>query len=200
MIVTNKFVIPFLFFCLFAQSTAFAAEATPSADDLPAVHILPDNPLYFLKTIKEKVQLLITRNTSAQANLLLDLSQKRLAEAQKVAEKGKVHISEKLLDAFGQDIEVAQEKISQAKAAGEQTYTLLVKLRETVGYQKSVIEKLGGQAMQLNSFLVEIDKSLEATESATIENHRPKEAPGLGIGDWLRSLFGKREILKPLAD
>lgn len=198
MTTTNKFVIPFLLFCLFAQSAALAAEATPSAGDLPAVHILPDNPLYFLKTIKEKVQLLITRSASGQANLLLDFSQKRLAEAQKVAEKGKVHISEKLLAVFGKDIEAAQKQIKEAKRKGEETYHLLVKLQETIAYQKSLIEKLQGQAEQLNSFLVQVDQDLgTATPSAAPRGKMPS---GLGIGDWLRGLFGKKEILKPLVE
>ncbi len=153
---------------LLTQNEVWAAETTTSAEvlELPNVNILPDNPLYFLKTIKEKIQLLVTRNTSAQADLLLDFSQKRLAEAMKVAEKGKVHISEKLLDAFGKDIEVAQEKITLAKTRGEQTRDLLLKLQETVAYQKSVVEKL--------------EKA--ATESGKMQQ-------GLGIFDWLKGLF-----------
>lgn len=195
--ITSKLVIPVLLFCLLAQAPALAAEATASADDLPVVHILPDNPLYFLKTLKEKVQLLVTRNTSAQANLLLNFSRERLAEALKVAEKGKIHISEKLLEAFGRDIETAQQKIREAKERGETTYTLLLELQKTVAYQKSVIEKLGGRAAQLNSFLVEIDQSLMATESGKMKQPAPS---GSGIFDWLRGLFGKKEILSPLAE
>ncbi len=227
--ITNKFVIPSFLFCIlfFANSSSlcsdreltqkrvFAAEttfsATPSAEtspstsigELPTVHILPDNPLYFLKTIKEKVQLLVTRKTSSQADLLLDFSQKRLAEAIKVAEKGKIHISEKLFEAFGEDIAAAQEKIRKAKEEGETTYNLLVELQKTIAYQKSVIEKLGGQAAQLSSFLVEIDQSLEATESASggpSATTRGKIQPGPVIFDWIRGLFGKKEILKPLVE
>ncbi len=171
---------------VFAQNE----ETTPSAGvlELPNVRILPDNPLYFLKTIKEKVQLLVTRNTSAQANLLLDFSQKRLAEALKVAEKGKVHISEKLFEAFGQDIKTAQEKIAAAKASGERTYELLVKLQETVVYQKEVIEELQ----------IEFDQGLGATESGKMSP--VKKPSGPGIIDWVRGLFGRKEILSPLAE
>jgi len=213
--ITSKLVIPFLLFCVLltntsalcsaevlAQKPVLAVESTPSAtssaspldfarggsvqvSNLPAVRILPDNPLYFLKTLKEKVQLLVTRNTSDQATLLLNFSQKRLAEALKVAEKGKPYISEKLLDVFGKDIEAAQQKINQAKMRGEQTRDLFLKLQETVAYQKSVVEKLG----------IEIDQT--ATPSAVTHGRIQQ---GLGIFDWLRSLFGKKEILKPLAE
>ena len=207
MTITSKLVIPFLLFCFFVQSTAFAVESTPSADNLPAVHILPDNPLYFLKTIKEKVQLLVTRNTSNQADLLLGFAQKRLAEALKVAEKGKPHISEKLLNAFGKDVEAAQQKIKEVKERGETTYNLLVELQKTIAYQKSVIEKLQGEIEALNSFLVEVDQGLgeavprsytETTESGKMSP--VKKPSGPGIIDWIRSLFGKKEILKPLAE
>ncbi len=196
------------------SSAALAAEATPSAEDLPTVHILPDNPLYFLKTLKEKVQLIIVRSASGQADLLLKFAQKRLAEALKVAEKGKVHISEKLFDAFGRDIKAAQEKIAQARAAGEQTRDLLVKLQETVAYQKSVVEKMQEEALfyssevqerieALNSFLVQVDEGLgvpPATESGKIQTRQPEKTSGLGIGNWLRSLFGKKEVLSPIAE
>ncbi len=194
---------------LLSQNSVFA-EATPSAEvsELPTVHILPDNPLYFLKTLKEKVQLLIIRSASGQADLFLGFAQKRLAEALKVAKKGKVHISEKLFEAFGRDIELVQEKIKEAKRKGEQTRDLLVKLQETVAYQKSVVEKMQEEASfyssevqerieALNSFLVQVDESLEeATPSAA---PYAKMQGGLGIFDWLKSLFEKKEVLSPLS-
>jgi hypothetical protein len=198
-----------------ASTSAATVSAQIQISRLPTVHILPDNPLYFLKTLKEKLQLLVTRDAAKQANLLLDFSQKRLAEAAKITEKGKVHIGEKLLAAFGEDIAAAQVKIKEAKQKGEETYNLLVKLQETVAYQKSVIEKLQGEASDyssevgervraLNSFLVKIDQGLgegeprarsympSATESGKVERQ------GRGIGDWLRGLFGRKDILKPL--
>ena len=173
---------------LLTQNEVLAAvEATPGA---VAVHLLPDNPLYFLKTIKEKVQLLVTRSTSGQADLLLTFSQKRLVEAQKVAEKGKVHISEKLLAAFGKDIETAQEKIKEAREKGEETRDLFLKLQKVVAYQKEMTDNL-----HLDALLVQIDESLTATESGKIKQPAPG---GLEIFDWLRNMFGKKEILSPL--
>jgi len=196
-----------------------AAEVTPSAtpsaeiSNLPVVHLLPDNPFYFLKTLKEKFQLLITPDASRQANLLLSFAQKRLAEALEVSQKGKIHISEKLFKAFGQDIKLAQEKIAQAKATGEQTRNLLAKFSETVAYQKAVLEKIREEASSrseevrsrveaLSSFLVQLDgvELPEATESGKIEGRLPKKPSGLGIGDWLRGLFGREELLSPLGN
>jgi hypothetical protein len=194
---------------LLTQNNVLAVgEATPAATEsasvkeLPAVHILPDNPLYFLKTIKEKVQLFFTRNTSDEVDLLLGFAQKRLAEALKVAEKGKVHISEKLFEAFGRDIESAEEKIRQARARGEKTYHLLSELQKTVAYQKSVVEELQGQAEFLGSFLVEVDQNLASPSAEQVEHVKMSPSPkkGLGVFDWLKSLFGKKEILKPLVE
>jgi hypothetical protein len=217
--VTNKFVTSFLILylltSLFSISPCFASEATESASvkELPAVHILPDNPLYFLKTIKEKVQLFFTRNTSDEVNLILGFAQKRLAEALKIAEKGKVHISEKLFEAFEKDIEAAQEKIKGARERGEKTYHLLTELQKTVAYQKSVIEELQGEAdfyssevqkriEALNSFLVEIDQNLASPSAEPVKNVKISSSPRrkLDIFDWLKGLFGKKEILTPLAE
>ena len=187
---------------LLAQNEVSAVESTsstsPSAElRLPTVHLLPDNPLYFLKTLKEKVQMVFTRDTSNQANLLLDFAQKRLAEAVRVAEKGKGHISEKLFESFGQDIKAAQGKIAEVKDRGEKTYGLLVRLQETVIYQKEVIEELR-EVTELDSFLVEVDQELgEATESGRMSVGDGAKGPG--IFDWLRGLFGKKEILSPIA-
>ena len=200
----------------FGVGAGQASSASPSAEvsELPTVHILPDSPLYFLKTIKENTQLLVTRSDAGQADLVLKFAQKRLAEALKVAEKGKIHISEKLLDAFGKDVETAQQKIREARARGEKTYNLLVELQKTIIYQKSVIEKLQGEVdfyssgvgeriEALNSFLVEIDQDLgdsytEATKSGKISAKDRSE--GLNIFDWLKGLFGKRKILSPIAE
>jgi hypothetical protein len=211
-------------FCIFLVNTlalhsaevyAQNVEATAAANvsGLPAVSLLPDNPLYFLKTLKENIQLTITRSSSGQANLLLDFAQKRLAEALKVTEKGKVHISEKLFAAFGRDIEAAKEKIGEAKRQGEQTRGLLIKLQQTVDYQRAVLEKMQEEAQQrseevqarievLNDLLVQVEETLEeASDSGKIDTRLPKKASGLGVWDWLQSLFiSQKKILRPLAN
>jgi len=205
-----------------------ATEATPSAtfapggvgqarsaeiSELPTVRLLPDNPLYFLKTLKEKIQLLVTRSSTGQADLLLSFAQKRLAEALEVSRRGKIHISEKLFEAFGQDVKLAREKIAQARTTGEQTRNLLTKFSKTLAYQKAVLERMQEEASRrseevqsrveaLNSLLVQLDGAElpEATESGRIGSRLPKKPSGLGIGDWLRSLFGRKDILSPLGD
>lgn len=163
-----------------AAALAASPSATPSANlaKLPAVHILPDNPLYFLKTLKEQAQLFITRNAKDQSDLLLSFSQERLAEAVKVAEKGKTQVSDKLLEAYGEDIKQAKEKVEQAKAAGEQTHDLLIKLKQTTDYYQSVLAR--------------VEKGVPESDKM-----------GLGIFDWLRNVLsqlGKKEVLRPLAE
>lgn len=199
-------------FCIFlvnylalhsAKVYAQNVEATAAADvsELPAVHILPDNPLYFLKTLKEKFQLIATRSSSGQADLFLNFAQNRLAEALKVTEKGKVHISEKLFAAFGQDIDAAQKKIEEAQRQGEQTRDILLKLQQTVDYQRAVLVKMQADVQirssevqarveVLNDLLVRLDQSLgEASDSGKIETRSP---------GWLQNLFGQKEVLRPL--
>ena len=64
--------------------------------DIEAAHttfsnpgILPDNPLYFFKRIKENVQLMFTFDNEQKARLHLELAKTRLAEAARLAEQNK---------------------------------------------------------------------------------------------------------------
>src|SRR3990167_7878089 len=50
--------------------------------------ILPDSPLYFLKLFKEKVSLWLTFGAEKEVNKYLKLARLRMAEYQKMLEKG----------------------------------------------------------------------------------------------------------------
>ena len=56
---------------------------------LPYPGILPDHPLYFLKMLRDRFQLWLTRDILTRAELLLNYADKRIAAALALAEKGK---------------------------------------------------------------------------------------------------------------
>lgn len=60
---------------------------------LPYPGILPDHPLYFLKTTRDKVQAFLTRDNVKKAQLYLLYSDKRLAMAQALEKKGKTSLA-----------------------------------------------------------------------------------------------------------
>ncbi|MBI3620419.1 hypothetical protein HY214_04750 [Candidatus Roizmanbacteria bacterium] len=57
--------------------------------DLPHPGILPDNPLYFLKAVRDKFTVLLTRDNLKKAETYLLLSDKRAVMAVLLTQKGK---------------------------------------------------------------------------------------------------------------
>lgn len=60
---------------------------------LPYPGILPDHPLYLLKTTRDKIQVFLTRDNLKKAHLYLLYSDKRLAMAQALEKKGKTSLA-----------------------------------------------------------------------------------------------------------
>lgn len=60
---------------------------------LPYTGILPDHPLYFLKMIRDRIQLWLTRDTLKRADLLLHYADKRISASLDLAEKGKAGLA-----------------------------------------------------------------------------------------------------------
>ena len=55
----------------------------------PYPGLLPDHPLYFIKMIRDRIQLWLTRDPVSRAKLLLEYADKRMAAALVLAEDGK---------------------------------------------------------------------------------------------------------------
>ncbi len=78
----------------FSLSPVFAQEPTPTSSPRPTTSYelfwpivagrLPDDSLYFLKTLKEKLELFLAFSSSKKANQYLTLSKKRLVESEKL--------------------------------------------------------------------------------------------------------------------
>lgn len=66
-----------------------SVEAKEVDYDLPHAGMLPDNPLYSLKKVRDSFWLFFTRDNLEKADLLLLFSDKKIVMAQAMAEKGK---------------------------------------------------------------------------------------------------------------
>lgn len=60
---------------------------------LPYPGLLPDNPLYLIKSLRNSVLLLVTTDDLEKAKIMLNLSDKRMAMAKPLADKGKLSMS-----------------------------------------------------------------------------------------------------------
>lgn len=71
------------------QSEVMEVTSEESDYSLPYPGILPDHPLYFLKMVRDRIQLWLTRNPVNRAELMLHYADKRFAASLALAEDGK---------------------------------------------------------------------------------------------------------------
>lgn len=104
----------FIFLTLFPSGFVFAKEDKNQLENieieeeevvynLPYPGILPDHPLYFLKSIRDNVLIFITRDNERKSKLFLTISDKKMASALALAEKGRGNLSQKELEE-GEDL------------------------------------------------------------------------------------------------
>lgn len=104
--------------------------------------LLPDSPFYFLKTWWEGIQELLTTNPVSKADLYLKLANKRMVEAEKLMEKGKVDLAKKLINQYQERIEKAIQKTEQAKGEGKDVSEIVAKLTANSVRQQEVLAKV----------------------------------------------------------
>ena len=136
-------ILTFILVPIFQTQSAFAkADSEVEVLDTYNPSLLPDSPFYFLKTWFEGIQKFITLNPTSKAELQLKLANKRLIEAQKLAEKGKTELAQKLLDKFRERIEKATKKTEKAKDKGKNVDELVAKLQANSLRQQEVLLKV----------------------------------------------------------
>jgi hypothetical protein len=109
--------------------------------DLPSPGLLPDNPFYFLKTWKEAIQNFFTFGAENKAEQFLHLADVRLAEYQKMIEKGKTEIAEKTLAKYEKQLNQALQKIEELENKGKDTKEISQKLEDTINKHLEVLEE-----------------------------------------------------------
>ncbi|MBM4401778.1 MAG: hypothetical protein FJ044_00845 [Candidatus Cloacimonetes bacterium] len=112
---------------------------TGQANDLPDPGMLPGNPFYFLKSWSEDIGTFFTFGDVAKAERFLNLSEKRLAEANALANKGKSEIAEKAIGRYQEQLSRALAKAEEAKAKGLDTDEVLAKVSEATLKHQAVL-------------------------------------------------------------
>lgn len=110
-------------------------------NNLPSPEITPDNPFYFLKTWKETIQNFFTFGAENKAKQFLHLADVRLAEYQKMIDKGKTEIAQKTLEKYEKQLNHALQKIEELKNKGKDIKSLSQKLENIVGKHIDVLER-----------------------------------------------------------
>lgn len=82
-------------------------EGAVLAVALPDVYILPDSKLYWIVRLWESFQLIIAEDPEERADLLLELSKKRLSETYTLLKKDKVSVATTNIERYKQQLQQA---------------------------------------------------------------------------------------------
>ncbi|MDZ4209875.1 MAG: DUF5667 domain-containing protein, partial [Candidatus Curtissbacteria bacterium] len=133
--------------------------------ELPDPGLTPDSHFYFLKSWKESIQLFFTFGEENKAKQFLHLADVRLAEYQKMIEKGKTEIAQKTLEKYEKQLNHALDKAEQVKEKGKD----VEKLKDTISEKilkhqevlENILEKVPEEAKK------GIEKALDAVRNET---------------------------------
>jgi len=118
--------------CLVALSLLAGAASVLAEDtNLLSAGVTPDSPVYFLKTWKETIQTFLTFNAENKFKQYMHLAEVRLAEYQKMIEKGKTEIAQKTLDKYQKQLDRAIQKITELENKGKDVKDLSQELSTT---------------------------------------------------------------------
>lgn len=94
---------------LLCINSAFASEVITKVS--PGV--TPDNPLYAVDKLMENIKISLASDADKEAELLLQIAQERLVEAQKMTDKEKIKYVNKLIDSYFNSLNRAEEKVCE---------------------------------------------------------------------------------------
>lgn len=120
-----------------------APTPTPSSVDyyLPYPGILPDHPLYWLKMIRDRVLLWLTREPATRLERLLLYADKRVGAAEALIKGGKADLGISTASKAEKYLEQAVEQLEVVKAKdGAKTQALREKLEKATLKHKQVLE------------------------------------------------------------
>src|SRR3989344_2373320 len=107
---------------------------------LPYPGLLTDHPLYSLKEWRDRILIFTTRDNVKKAQLYLHLSDKRMATALQLAEKGKEQLSKReLTNAENYFLKIPSLLIDAKKQGSGLSEDFVTKLRQSNAKHKEVI-------------------------------------------------------------
>ena len=146
-----KKLLAIFFLTAFASNPIAFAEGPTQAQineallQLPHVRIMPDNPFYFVITLKEKISWLVCPNQAKKAQFDLTSSSKRLKEAYLLVQKNNFKKSKKVLSSYQKTLEKMTGELEKAKKQGQDITQLLDKTQNSFLAQKTILSQLYAQ-------------------------------------------------------
>jgi len=136
---------------------------------LPFPGILPDNPLYFLKAIRDRIVGFLISDSQKKAEFDLLTSDKRINAALTLAMRGKDEIAMSTLSKSNNYMDLVIASLRKSQASGKNIDTVLHNLRNSIKKHQEVVldikkdidPKYSSQAQKEQSRLMDFDKSVE---------------------------------------
>lgn len=124
------------------EGAAVSPTPTPIKYDLPYPGLLPDSPLYFLKTARDRLINFLIADPLKKAEFNLLQADKRLGAGVYLFKKEKVELAETTLSKGENYLEQAIEKAKEAQKQGRETSTLEDKLFLATKKHQEVLREL----------------------------------------------------------
>jgi len=140
----KKFLVPTIIGFAMVASIALAQSVSPSASPspLPDPGLLPGNPLYFLDTVFERVQLLFASGAKAKAEKSMDFAEERLSEAAALAAQGTENRPEEALDRYQEQLSKALEYALEAQNDNQNVDDVLQRIAEATVRHQEVLARV----------------------------------------------------------
>jgi hypothetical protein len=164
-IIFSFFVLPQL--ALITQSQTLNIDESEVVYPLPYPGILTDHPLYFIKQIRDDILIFTTRDNIKKAQLYLHLSDKHVATALQLAQKGKDDLSqEELMKSEDYFLEVPTLLEESKEQGASSSAGFIDKLEQSNKKHKEVITEVMKEVNdpEVSTFKTILDKNNKAQQ------------------------------------
>lgn len=129
---------------------------------------LPDSKFYWLKTWRENIQLFFTFNDVKKAEKQMKFANRRMLELEKLCEKDKCELAQKLASRFEEKIRKTTEKLEEANEKGKDVQSLIEKLEANQERHQEVLLKVYDQVPEeaKEAILQAMENSQKGIENA----------------------------------
>jgi len=135
---------------LYEKSGAFESSATPSSMSatvnyyLPYPGVLPDNPFYKIKALRDKIVLWLTVSDTAKADKELLYADKRIGAAKILVEGGKKGLGVSTATKAEKYLESAFGRLDKVSRGGIDVKSQLLTLKTAIAKHQEILEGIVG--------------------------------------------------------
>ena len=166
----------FIFILLLTIHVAIAQE-----EELPDPGILPDSALYGLKKAAEAVGTFFTFGQEKKAERMLQLAEKRLAEAEAVGKEGKKAAADKAIKGYQKAIENAQIHARNAERKAEVLEKVALATSKHLSILDKVKDKVSEEAKEAITKAKEASMNEQKKALRALSEDKPEKAAEINI-------------------